>query len=135
MKRKTLTLLSLVPLTALALWLDALEPGQGRFYNPMFWARSQFSKLDTAWRERQAFDVANPLLQPCQSLTSENTLSAAQEQARAVITGQSEAFTLSQLGAPTCALAGNTYRWLTQSGLAVDVTFENGTVKDAKLNR
>ena len=135
MKRKTITLLAMVPLTALALWLDALEPGQGRFYNPMFWARSQFAKLDTDWRAVTAFDLTNPLLQPCQQFTSENVLSQMQEEARAILTGQSESFTLAQLGVPTCALGNGVYRWVSESGLAVDVTFEDGQVKDADLNR
>jgi len=50
MQRSTKTLIALVPVALLALWLDALEPGWGHFYNPIFWARSQFAKLDTDWR-------------------------------------------------------------------------------------
>ncbi|MBE7381270.1 MAG: hypothetical protein F6J95_007650 [Leptolyngbya sp. SIO1E4] len=135
MKRKTKLLIALVPLTALGLWLDALEPGQGRFYNPMFWARSQISKLSDGWAEQPDFNLANPLLRPCQKLTSENTLSRVQEEARAIITGKSESFALAQLGAPTCALGNGVYRWVSESGLAVDVTFEDGEVKSADLNR
>ena len=135
MKRKTLTLLTMVPLTALALWFDALEPGQGAFYNPMFWARSQIAKLDPDWRTVTAFDLTNPLLQPCQQFTAENVLSQSQEEARAILTGQSESFTLAQLGTPTCALGNGVYRWVSESGLAVDVIFEDGQVQDANLNR
>ena len=62
-------------------------------------------------------------------------LSQTQEEARAILTGQSESFTLAQLGAPTCALGNGVYRWVSESGLAVDVTFEDGQVKDADLNR
>ena len=135
MKRRTKALMAMVPMTALALWLDALEPGQGHFYNPMFWARSQIAKRQNSWAETAPFDLANPLLKECQSLTSETTLSEAQEQARAIITGKSEAFALQQLGAPTCALGSGVYRWVSESGLAIDATFQDGKVTDAQLNR
>ena len=135
MKRKTIVLLTLIPATTLVLWLDALEPGWGRFYNPAFWVRSQLSKLDTTWRELPSFDTADPRLKPCIRLTSENTLSEVQEQARALLSGKSESFALQQLGAPTCAIAENTYRWLTESGLSIDVTIEEGEVMDANLSR
>ena len=135
MKRKTLTLLALIPVSCAALILDALEPGQGVFYNPVFWIRSQISNLDTAWRELKPLDTTDPRLKPCVQLTSENILSESQEQVRLIITGKSDSFALQQLGAPTCALAGNTYRWLSKSGLVVDVTIEDGEVIDAKLSR
>lgn len=135
MKRRTKALLAMVPLTALALWLDALEPGQGTFYNPMFWARSQVAKLTDGWAEQKPFNLADPLLKECQALTSENTLSEAQEQARAIITGKSETFALQQLGAPTCALGEGAYRWISETGLAIDVTFQDGIVSDANLTR
>ena len=135
MQRSTKTLIALVPVALLTLWLDALEPGWGRFYNPIFWGRSQFAKLDTDWRERTPLDAAHPLLQPCQQFTSETVLTEAQEQARAIITGQSESFALQQLGAPTCAIAAQTFRWISETGLAVDVTFEDGVATDAKLSR
>ena len=135
MRRRTQTLLALVPVSLLALWLDALEPGQGRFYNPLFWGRSQLAKLGAAWREGTTLDVANPLLRPCQQFTSETVLTEAQEQARAILTGKSESFALQQLGAPTCAIAHDTFRWISETGLAVDVTFTDGVVTDAQLNR
>jgi hypothetical protein len=135
MQRKTKTLITLIPLSLLALWLDALEPGWGKFYNPMFWGRSQLAKLDTSWREQAPLDAAHPLLQPCQQFISDTVLSEAQEQARSLVTGQSESFALQQLGAPTCAIAEQTFRWISVSGLAIDVTFEDGVATDAKLSR
>jgi hypothetical protein len=135
MQRRTRILLMLIPLSLVALWLDALEPGWGHFHNPIFWARSQLAKLDTSWREQAPLDAAHPLLQPCQQFTSETVLTEAQEQARALITGQSESFALQQLGAPTCVIAENTFRWISASGLAIDVTFEDGVATDAKLSR
>lgn len=135
MKNRTKALLAMVPITAGLLWLDALEPGQGVFYNPIFWARSQYAKLHDGWAETEPFNIADPLLKECQALTSENTLSDAQEEARAIITGKSETFALQQLGAPTCALGEGVYRWISESGLALDVAFEDGEVKDADLTR
>ncbi|WP_204138264.1 hypothetical protein [Halomicronema sp. CCY15110] len=135
MKRRTKALLAMVPLTALALWLDVLEPGQGAFYNPMFWARSQYAKLTDGWAEREPFNLADPLLEECQSLTSENQIKEAQLEARQVITGKSESFALSQLGTPTCALGDGVYRWVSESGLALDLTFNEEGVTDAQLNR
>lgn len=135
MKNRTKALLAMVPMTALALWLDALEPGQGTFYNPMFWARSQYAKLTDGWAEQKPFNIADPLLKECQALTSENTLSEAQEQARAIIKGESESFALQQLGAPTCVLGEGAYRWISETGLAIDVTFQDGVVTDANLTR
>lgn len=135
MKRRTKALLAMVPLTALALWLDVLEPGQGAFYNPMFWARSQYAKLTDGWAEREPFNLADPLLEECQSLTSENQIKEAQLEARQVITGKSESFALSQLGTPTCALGNGVYRWVSESGLALDLTFSEEGVTDAQLNR
>lgn len=135
MQRRTKTLITLIPATLLALWLDALEPGWGHFYNPIFWARSQLAKLDTSWRDQAPLDAAHPLLQPCQQFTSENVLTEAQEQARSLLTGQSESFAIQQLGAPTCAIAAQTFRWISETGLAVDVSFEDGVATDAKLSR
>lgn len=135
MKRRTQALLAMIPITALALWLDALEPGQGVFYNPLFWARSQYAKLTDGWAEREPFNLADPLLEECQSLTSENQIKEAQLEARQVITGKSESFALSQLGTPTCALGNGVYRWVSESGLALDVTFSEEGVIDAQLNR
>jgi len=135
MKRRTKALLAMVPLTAGALWLDALEPGQGVFYNPMFWARSQYAKLTDGWAEREPFNLADPLLQECQALTSENSLNDAQLEARQIITGKSESFALAQLGTPTCIVGEGVYRWVSESGLALDLTFNEGGVTDAQLNR
>lgn len=136
MKRKTIALLAMVPLTAGALWLDALEPGQGVFYNPMFWARSQYSKLaNREWQVGTPLDLTSPLLSQCEKLTSENQIKEAQLEARQVITGKSESFALAQLGTPTCALGDGVYRWVSESGLALDVTFDEGGVTDANLNR
>jgi len=135
MKRRTQALLAMIPITALALWLDALEPGQGVFYNPLFWARSQYAKLTDGWAEREPFNLADPLLEECQSLTSENQIKEAQLEARQVITGKSESFALSQLGTPTCALGDGVYRWVSESGLALDLTFNEEGVTDAQLNR
>mgnify|MGYP001792878981 CR=1 FL=1 len=135
MQRRTTTLITLVPVSLLALWLDAMEPGWGRFSNPIFLGRSQLAKLDTSWRERTPLDAAHPLLQSCQQFTSDTVLTEAQEQVRAIITGQSEAFALQQLGVPTCAISGQTFRWISETGLAVDVIFEDGVVTDATLSR
>lgn len=135
MKRKTKALLLLTPLSALILWLDALEPGWGQFYNPAFWVRSQLSKLDTAWRELPTVDASDPRLKECIQFTSDTVLSDVQEQARAIVTGKTESFAIQQLGLPTCALTEDVYRWVTESGLAVDVKIVDGEVEDAQLNR
>lgn len=136
MKRKTAFFLLLVPITAGVLWLDALEPGQGTFYNPIFWARSQYSEVvNRNWQIKKPLDLASPLLENCQRLTSENQIKAAQLEARQIITGKSESFTLAQLGTPTCALGDNVYRWVSESGLALDVTFDEGGATDAQLSR
>lgn len=136
MKRRTKALLAMVPMTAGVLWLDAIEPGQGTFYNPAFWARSQYAKLaNRDWQIEKPLDLANPLLQQCQMLTSENQIEAVQIEARQIITGKSESFALAQLGTPTCALGDGVYRWVSEAGLALDVTFEEGGVIDAELNR
>lgn len=135
MQRRTKTLLALIPIALLALWLDALEPGWGHFYNPLFWVRSQLDQRNPTWQKRPPLDASDRRLQPCVQFTSETILTEAQEQARTLLTGESASFALQQLGAPTCAIATNTFRWLSESGLAVDVTFEEGIATDAKLTR
>lgn len=135
MKRRTVLLLSLIPVTTGLLWLDALEPGQGVFYNPLFWAKARLSALVQEEMVVEGFSLTDPRLNPCQKLASENQLSETQEQMRSVLTGESKAFALQQLGPPTCVLGGNAYRWLTESGLAVDITMTEEGVEDVELSR
>jgi hypothetical protein len=135
MKRKTIGILLSLPIAAGLLIADALEPGQGAFYNPMFWARSQWAKRDTNWRERPLIDAADARLAPCTQFTGETELTEAQEGLRDALIGKSETLTLQQLGPPTCALSETVYRWITESGLALDVEIEDSEVQDAELTR
>ena len=136
MQRRTKILLSGIPLTLLTLWLDALAPGQGAFYNPLFFFRSQLARLDTAWRQPQAVDAStDERLAACIQFTADTVLTQSQEQLRGVLTGKSEAFTLQQLGPPTCVMADGVYRWLSQSGLSLDITITDAEVEDARLSR
>lgn len=136
MQRRTKVLLIAIPVTLIVLWLDALEPGQGAFYNPLFFMRSQIARLDTDWRQQHPLDAAKDArLEPCVQFTSDTVLTESQEDLRGLLTGKAEAFTLQQLGPPTCVVADNVYRWIGQSGLSLDVTIREAEVEDVELAR
>jgi hypothetical protein len=135
MKRLTTGLLLSLPVATLALAADALEPGQGVFYNPVFWLRSQLTKFDSNWREQRPLDAGDKRLEPCVQYLSETVLTEAQEGLRGSLVGTSETLALQQLGPPTCRLADSLYRWVTASGLALDVEIQDSEVRDARLAR
>ena len=135
MKRLTIGLLLALPVATLALAADALKPGQGMFYNPVFLLRSQLARVDSTWLEQRPLDAGDKRLQPCVQYLSETVLTEAQEGLRDSLAGTSETLALQQLGPPTCRLADSLYRWITETGLSLDVEIKDSEVQSAKLAR
>ncbi|ASC70298.1 hypothetical protein XM38_012350 [Halomicronema hongdechloris C2206] len=128
--------ISSVPAALLILIADMAAPGWGRFINPVWLAKAQIAKLDRGWRELQPPGEDDPRLEACQQVLSENTVGNTQEQLRGALTGETEQIAVQWLGPPTCQLANDTYRWLTESGLSIDVIYaDDGEVQDARLTR
>jgi hypothetical protein len=136
-RRVTYTLLFTSMASVVFLYLDALERGQGRFVNPAFYVRAQLARLDTGWRTLKEIDLTDPRLMPCRKFAAETEISRHQEDMRRILVGKSESFAITQLGPPTCILARTTgeraYRWLSESGLSVDLSIKDGMVDRAEL--
>ena len=130
--------LSLVPVAALVLAADLAAPGWGKFPNPIFYARFSVNivveKLTKA--DADTIDPADARLARCEGEASPTTITETQAAIRRSLTGKSSMVAVQSLGSPACRLASGSYRWLLESGLALDIKVnEGGTVEDASLSR
>jgi hypothetical protein len=118
-------------------FLDLLEPGRGRFWNPIHHSRNAINAhQDRADRDARRVATDDSRLAGCTDVNPNSlNLDAALADLRRALVGESEVITLVALGAPACALGEGAYRWLLDNGLAVDVTVHEGTVTRAELSR
>ena len=118
-------------------FLDLLEPGRGKFINPVSRVRSAIEAHQVAqWIEANRVSPDDTRLLNCEVIATEPVaIEATAADLRRALVGESEAFTLTALGAPACDLGNGVYRWVLNNGLAVDVTVSEGTVTRADLQR
>jgi hypothetical protein len=135
LKTRRLAILALA--VAGVAFLDLLEPGRGKFINPINQARSAIEAHQVArWIEANRVDPTDPRLLNCEAIAAEPVaIDAAAADLRRALVGESEVITLTALGAPACDLGNGVYRWVLTNGLAVDVTVHEGTVTRADLQR
>ena len=136
-KLKTRRLAILACAMAGVTFLDLLEPGRGRFWNPIHQGRKAIvAHQDRADRDARRVAPDDARLAGCTDVNPNSlNLDAALADLRRALVGESEVITLVALGAPACALGEGGYRWLLDNGLAVDVTVHEGTVTHAELSR
>ena len=134
---KTRRLAILAGLMAGVAFLDLLEPGRGKFINPINQARSAIEAHQIAqWIEANRVDPSDQRLLNCAAIAPEPVaIDASAANIRRALVGESEVLTLTALGAPACALGNGVYRWVLNNGLAVDVTVQEGTVTHSELSR
>ena len=118
-------------------FLDLLEPGRGKFINPINQARTAIEAHQIArWIDANRVEPSDARLLNCETITPEPVaIDATAADIRRALVGESEAFTLTALGAPACDLGNGVYRWVLNNGLAVDVTVQEGTVTHSELSR
>ena len=135
MKRRHALLL--VPVAALVLAADLAAPGWGKFPNPVFYARFAVNVTrDKLSADSDAIDPADSRLSACKGEAQATTITEAQAALRRSLTGKSSVVAVQSLGSPACELANGSYRWLIESGLALDIKVnEGGTIDDAALSR
>ncbi|MEO0456781.1 MAG: hypothetical protein AAF152_09380 [Cyanobacteria bacterium P01_A01_bin.114] len=125
-----------LPIAALILAIDIAEPGYGAFANPIFYVKSIASRLDADWAQVTDVNPTDKRLRPCATLLDPSIITDHQASLRKALIGESEGVAVQWLGVPACQLADGSYRWLTEAGLALDVTFDEWSRVDrAKLNR
>ncbi|MFN9907116.1 MAG: hypothetical protein ACK56F_13530, partial [bacterium] len=114
-----------------------LELGRGKFINPINQVRSAIEAHQVArWIEANRVDPNDFRLLNCEAIAPEPVaIDATAADIRRALVGESEAFTLTALGAPACDLGNGVYRWVLSNGLAVDVTVHEGTVTHSELSR
>ncbi|QQE67467.1 hypothetical protein GFS31_41800 (plasmid) [Leptolyngbya sp. BL0902] len=118
-------------------FLDLLEPGRGKLWNPIHHGRNAFNAYrDRADRDARRVATDDPRLAGCTDVNPNSfNLDAALGDLRRALVGESEVITLVALGTPACALGEGGYRWLLTNGLAIDITVQEGTVTRAELQR
>ena len=118
-------------------FLDLLEPGRGKFINPVSRVRSAIEARNVAqWIEQNRVSPDDTRLLNCEAIAAEPiAIDAAAADLRRALVGESEALTLTALGAPACALGNGVYRWVLNNGLALDVTVNEGEITHSELNR
>ncbi|MBD2428414.1 hypothetical protein [Phormidium sp. FACHB-1136] len=118
-------------------FLDLLEPGRGKFINPVSRVRSAVEAHQVAqWIEQNRVSPDDTRLLNCDTIAPEPVaIDASAANIRRALVGESEVLTLTALGAPACALGNGVYRWVLNNGLAVDVTVQEGVVTHSELNR
>lgn len=118
-------------------FLDLLEPGRGKFINPVSRVRSAIESHQIAqWMEANRVDPSDQRLLNCEAIAPEPVaIDAAAADVRRALVGESEVLTLTALGAPACDLGNGVYRWVLNNGLAVDVTVQEGVVTHSELSR
>ena len=134
---RTRRLAILAGLMAGVAFLDLLEPGRGKFINPVSRVRSAIEARNVAqWIEQNRVDPNDQRLLNCEAIAPEPiAIDAAAADLRRALVGESEVLTLTALGAPACALGNGVYRWVLNNGLALDVTVNEGEITHSELNR
>jgi hypothetical protein len=134
---KTRRLAILACVVAGVAFLDLLEPGRGKFINPINQARSAIEAHQIAqWIEANRVDPTDQRLLNCEAIAAEPVaIDATAAAIRRALVGESEVLTLTALGAPACDLGTGVYRWILNNGLALDITVQEGTVTHSELNR
>jgi hypothetical protein len=118
-------------------FLDLLEPGRGKFINPINQVRSAIEAHQVArWIDQNRVDPNDQHLLDCDTIAPEPVaIDATAAAIRRALVGESEVLTLTALGAPACDLGNGVYRWILNNGLAVDITVQEGTVTHSELSR
>jgi hypothetical protein len=118
-------------------FLDLLEPGRGKFINPINKVRTAIEARNVAqWIEANRVDPNDTRLLNCETIAAEPVaIDATAADLRRALVGESEVLTLTALGAPACDLGNGVYRWVLNNGLAVDVTVSEGVVTHSELKR
>jgi len=118
-------------------FLDLLEPGRGTFINPINKTRSAIEAHQVArWIEANRVSPDDQRLLNCEAIAPEPVaIDATAADVRRALVGESEAFTLTALGAPACDLGNGVYRWVLNNGLALDITVSEGEITHSELNR
>jgi hypothetical protein len=128
--------IALPAVAALVLAADLASPGWGKFPNPVFYAKSTVNGLQDRASAADSVDPADVRLKACEGQTQTTTITNAQAAMRDSLTGKSSVIAVQWLGSPACQLADGSYRWLLDSGLALDVAVnDKGDIDDAKLSR
>ncbi len=118
-------------------FLDLLEPGRGTFINPISRVRSAIEAHQVArWIDQNRVDPNDQRLLNCEAIAPEPVaIDATAADIRRALVGESEAFTLTALGAPACDLGNGVYRWVLSNGLALDITVSKGEITHSELSR
>jgi hypothetical protein len=118
-------------------FLDLLEPGRGKFINPVSRVRSAIEAHQVAqWIEQNRVSPDDTRLLNCDTIAAEPVaIDASAANIRRALVGESEVLTLTALGAPACVLGNGVYRWILNNGLAVDITVHEGVVTHSELSR
>jgi len=134
---KTRRLAILAGLMAGVAFLDLLEPGRGKFINPINQARSAIEAHQIAqWIEANRVDPSDHRLLNCEAIAPEPVaIDATASDLRRALVGESEAIALTTLGTPACDLGTGVYRWILNNGLALDITVHEGEITHSELNR
>lgn len=129
--------ITLLPVAALVLAADLAVPGWGKFPNPVFYARFAVNATkDKLTADSDAIDPEDSRLSACKGEAQATTITEAQAALRRSLAGKSSVVAVQSLGSPACELANGSYRWLIESGLALDIKVnEEGTIDDAALSR
>ncbi|NJM99284.1 MAG: hypothetical protein HC800_21010 [Phormidesmis sp. RL_2_1] len=81
-------------------------------------------------------DPADARLAECEGEATPVTITDAQAAIRRSLAGKSSIVAVQALGSPACQLANGSYRWLLESGLALDARInEEGVIDDVSLRR
>lgn len=129
--------ISLVPVAALVLAADLAVPGWGKFPNPVFYVRFAVNATrDKLSADSDTLDPEDSRLSACKGEAATTTITDAQAAIRRSLAGKSSVVAVQSLGSPACPLANGSYRWLIESGLALDIAVnEGGTIDAASLSR
>ena len=124
--------LSLVLVAALLLAADLMQPGWGKFPNPVFWTRFAANAAKDKFSNADAVNLNDARLMDCKTPSAAPVaITNAQAAARKTLEGKSSVIAVQTLGTPACELANGSYRWLLESGLALDVDINEGGIIDA----
>jgi hypothetical protein len=134
---KTCRLAILALAVAGVAFLDLLEPGRGKFINPVNKVRTAIEAHHVArWIEQNRVDPSDQRLLNCEVIAPDPVaIEATAADLRRALVGESEAIALTALGAPACDLDNGVYRWVLNNGLALDVTVTEGEITHSELNR
>ena len=128
--------IALIPVAALILAADLAQPGYGKFPNPLFYAKFAANAAQDKLSNKDSIDPSDARLSACKGETNTIAITDAQAALRTSLEGKSSSFAVQQLGSPACQLANGSYRWLLESGLAIDATANpDGTIDNVTLAR